>query len=318
MTASTSPSRVVADVRSIQEYCASVPTSRYAIKNNRLYELLTYGDGLPQTHVRLGTGCWNQGNDVLRAVMTYLVQRAFGIHRLPWHHDRSCDAIARDGDPRQDALALLRDTSEVTVICTELRALRDHTHALLKSIGATHVLLRRGLLDCERGNQPHVNRISGYATRVATMARIAEHLNKPSFDLPVDVLSSWGDGGYAHYPVVIEHEVPIDAVLCFSDALATRDTKRGHALESGEWVVVNTAVDGRISLQTTCVVKGDLTLESMAQWSNKTLEDQFKTLGGVYGPASSMYSDYSPTTLGRDRWWRRFSRAWNVLRDAPL
>jgi hypothetical protein len=308
----------VVDASDIRRYCATQPTSRYAIQNHRLYELLTYGDGLPDAHARLDTGCWNQGNDVLRAVMTYLAQRAFAIHRLPWHHDRSCDEIARDGGASQDALAVLRDANEVTAICKEMRALRDHTHALLKSAGATHVRLRRGLVDRERGSQPQIGGASGYATRVATMAEIAQRLKQPRFHLPVDVLSSWGGGGYAQYPVVIEHEVPIAAVLCFSDALATRVPSRGHALESGEWVVLNTAVDGRMSLRAACVVKCDLTLESMKQWSKETLADQLMSLGRVYGRASSMYSDYHPTTLGSDRWWRRFPRAWNVLKGTPL
>lgn len=317
MPANTSTFSGTADVPDILRYCASAPTSRYAIKNDRLYELLTYGDGLPQKHRRLGTGCWNQGGDLLRVVLTYLVQRAFGIHRLPWHHDRSYDGVASDSGPPRDALSLLRDTREVEVICEELRALRDHTHALLKSTGATHVRLRRGLMDRERSNQLNVVRSSAYATRVATMAMIAQHLEKPSFNLPVDVLSSWGYGGYAQYPVVIEREVPIDTVLCFSDALATREASQRNALEPGEWVVLNPAVDGRVSLRTTCVVKCDLTLEPMTKWSKETLDERLETLGLVYGPASSMYSDIHPNP-GRARWWRRFPRAWSVLIDAPL
>jgi len=319
---SSTPRRVL-DVASLLQQLPPGGPAPFRIETPELYELLTYGDGLPAGYRRLGLGSWNRGDDLLRTVMTYLAQRAFAIHRLPWHHDRSCTERSRDGDDgaEQRAFDFLRDAPRLERACADLRRLQAHTQAILAAKGATHVRLRRGLVDVERTGSPGQRgvRLSGYATRTATLATLAQRLQRPHFDMPVDVLTSWSSGGYSQYDVVIEHEVPIGAVLCFSAALASWAVNAPTpALESGEWVVLNRAIDGRLRLSASCVVKCALELPSMTKWSKKTLLTELAQLSQVYGPAASMYRDGHYGAFGRLPLAARLRRAWGALTQAPL
>lgn len=304
--------RVVVDVADVLKHLGEKSFARHRLQSPELYELLTYGDGLPKSRERLDLGNWNGGDALLRAVMTYLAQRAFAVHRLPWHHDRSCERLTHFGTEAR-ALEFMRTFERVEQACKDLQGLKAQTFAALQGVGCTHVRLRRGLRDIEdRGHgQRHE---SGYATRFAQAAHIAERLGRADFDIPVDVLTSWGGGGYAQYRVVVEREVPIEDVLCFSEMLASWETDR-PALESGEWILLNRAVDGRMRFTVPCVVQGQTDPAPFESAKKNALDSKLAELGRVYGPATSMYRDTPSAACREASLLDRARRAWRAFKS---
>jgi hypothetical protein len=312
VTSSSASMRRVVDVTDVLKHLNGKSFARHRLQSPELYELLTYGDGLPKSYEHLGLGNWNRGDALLRAVMTYLAQRAFAVHRLPWHHDRSCGGLTHFGtEPR--ALKFMRTFERVEQACKDIQELKAQTFAALQSVGCTHVRLRRGLRDIEDcgGGKSHE---SGYATRFAQTAHIAERLGLADFEIPVDVLTSWGGGGYSQYSVVVEREVPIEEVLCFSEMLASWETNRS-ALEPGEWILLNRAVDGRMRFAASCVVQGQTDPAPFQSADKKFLNSKLAELSRVYGPATSMYRDTPSAACREASLLDRVRRAWRAFKS---
>jgi hypothetical protein len=285
--------------------------ARVRIEDDLLYELVTYGDGLL---TRAGLGNWCQGECLPKAVLTYLSMRAFDIHRLPWHHDQTFSAVPVDART-DEAMRLLADEARVERACSELRRLHEHTVNTLLSCGVERVTLRRGLTDSE--DRPQMEgHCTGYATRVATMAEIAQRLGQSHFRLPVNVLSSWSGGGYSHLSVVIEHTFAVEDVAWCDAVLAPADPsdRERAAFEGGEWIVLNRAPTGLIHLSSTCVVKKSVKLPDMSRWDVDQLRQQLLEHERTYGTLSSMFRDLHryPAQL---RWRERVRRAWALLRE---
>lgn len=289
------------------------------IEDPVLYELITYGDGMSRT-LKRNLGSWSHGGRLPQAVLTFLAQRAFAIHRLPWHHDRSHETLPMDGDP-SEALAFMSDQMQVDSACEELRFLRDHTVNSLRSLGITHVRLRRGLTDSDVRvswvGEPSEH-VSGYASRVVTMAALASKLGRKAFNLPMNVLSSWSGGGYTHLSIVVEHEIPVEDVGWCWRTVAPWDEWRTHAAESGEWVIVNRAADGRLALGVSCVVHSRLppnAIPTFAALTKTQMEQELEHLESIYGNATSMYRDVNCTRCEPLTLQERVRRAWVVFKN---
>lgn len=299
------------DASELERKLRSIPNAKLRVEDELVYELLTYGDGESS---KLGIGNWCRGETMAKAVLTYLAMRAFGIHRLPWHHDHSFAIVPIDRN-RDSALRVLSDERRVEAACAQLRRLHDHTIAVLRACGASHVTLRRGLVDAE--NKPHgvYGHTSGYATRLAKMAAVAQRLDLREIGVPFDVLSSWSAGGYSFYSVVIEHTLPVESIGWCAAVLATADRSNPDrpASEGGEWVVLNRAIDGRLWLPATCVVKASVKLPDLSRWDSGTLRTELEEDERTYGPLSSMYRDRQHG-MNRIGWRERVRRAWELLR----
>ena len=120
------------DASEIERKLRSIPDAKLRVEDELVYELLTYGDGESS---KLGIGNWCRGETMAKAVLTYLAMRAFGIHRLPWHHDHSFATVPIDRN-RDSALRVLSDERRVEAACAQLRRLHDHTIAVLRAFAA--------------------------------------------------------------------------------------------------------------------------------------------------------------------------------------
>ena len=281
---------------------------RHAIENDDLYELVTYGDELAKKTTGLGN--WNQGNAALCAAMTHLARRAFDIHRLPWHPDLSETNMPSDC---RRVLRFLQDAHRVEAAREALLALHQHCQRTLKALGTTHVRLRRALCDFDERSETNGGfRSHGYATRVVVMAHCAKQLKEGYFALPVNILSSWSEGGYS-MPVVIERDVPIADIGWVADLIQSRSSSFTHAAERSEWVVLNQAGDGRVLFAPEAVVKAGIEVSGMQKWTENRLKNELRQGEETYGQCSTMFFDV-PTLPGRLRVGARAKLALDVLR----
>jgi len=226
---------------------------RFEIEDDVLYSLITYGDGLSRPHSRIPGFTWNKG--VGYGVLAFLASRALNLYRLPFMPDRVfCDLPwgMRDSAPLVELLNALTP-AKVEGIAAEIRALYAHTQTMLASAGLREVILTRRLYD---DDERSMNRLPNYATQLVRRKLIAEHHGRPNIKFEMDTLNSFGDdGGYSHYPVTLEFRVPAPDVFYCANLIASRDdldderfADQKHAVEPGEWVVINRAPDGIVEL----------------------------------------------------------------------
>lgn len=124
---------------------------------------------------------------------------------------------------------------------------------MLTKAGLQEVILTRRIEDQgahRRGDVPN------YATQIARQKKIAEHHGRRTVKFEMDTLNSFGDdSGYASRPVMLEFRLPATDILYFSHLIASRGIDYSgrwidhkHAVEKGEWVVINRAPDGIVEL----------------------------------------------------------------------
>ncbi len=210
------------------------PSARWKLESGLLYELITYGDGLERKRW-VHAGNWNNQKEVgPRAVLTWLVMRAFGIHRLPWLNDRvfSCHLPSQ----ATEMLDALREPSEVDAACAELRELHEHCVRQLRERGLDPLVLDRSV-DDQSTSDIFGTRYDGYATRLVQQACAAHRLGRLWIKAPFDVLSSWTPGGYP-MPVTMQRASPASEVAWANCFVSSRSNRHDDAVESDEWVVV--------------------------------------------------------------------------------
>ncbi|MDP1999623.1 MAG: hypothetical protein Q8K22_08530 [Rhodoferax sp.] len=236
--------------------------AKYTIKNDFLYELLTYGDGLDD---KFGLSNWNNDHGSARPLLTLIAMRAFDIYRLPWKHDRCfCKAFNKDFDSafRRIDEKVIRDAVADAI------ELYKHTQTCLRSLGCTTIRLNRSLYNegqCVAGYATQI----GYATFFSQLASAAAQLKRPTFSVPTDILSSWCYGPYGNWSVVIENDIAVEDIAWCSALIASRDRQNSSrkALEDGEWIVLNRSVDGCVTMPSTCVVeRPDVSSPRQKKW----------------------------------------------------
>lgn len=288
---------------------------RTPIRNELLYELMTYGEGRVN---RWKIGNWNGESGFARQVLTWLAQRAFNVHRLPGHPDRSFTSTPHNAGGDHPLYSLLSTPAAADAACSELLRLHSHTVQVLRSAGITHVRLQRAVRDIDPSPPEgiHLRHHSGYASRIVQMALSAKRLNRASISFPTDVLTSWSGGGYP-YPVRFSQDVPIDNIAwCSSTIEPAAGVAYQHAVESGEWVVLNRDPRGLCTVKTDDVDIGNVDQKSVRIPANSVnLESFLDWLQGTYGTWSSMRHDYPAADGGiRLKLTARVKLAWEVLR----
>lgn len=281
---------------------------KYSIRNDALYSLMTYGDTKTGKN---GFGeNWNsQQTSGPRTVLTWLIMQALNIERLPWLHDRVfTEALPEDPKVLEVFWDALRDPGHLAEMVDEMREIHAYTTATLKRFGLGQVTLIRKVADW--GTLDWVNPKNGYASRLASMASAAAYLRRQDITLPVDVLSSWGTGGYPERPVALERTFNADEIAWCWILIASRDPTKGAAVEEGEWVVVCKDREGLMQMPAdgikvpagfqlpgpsqssgTAMVTGLNIHASFHPKSQEEAEERLKKGGLAYGPQTSAYRD---------------------------
>jgi hypothetical protein len=234
-----------------EEFLKTLREQFYHIKDDLLYDLITYGDDATRTKNLIKGFTYQKG--IASGILTFLTNRAIDLYRLPFVPDRVyCSIRTREDGEALKALLATLSPSRVQSLTSEVRDLYDHTQRMLAKAGLTEVVLTRRIRD-EYAARPYD--VENYATKIVREKRIAEFHGQSSIKFEMDTLNSFGDGGYGHYPVMLEVCVPAADVLYCSNLIANRKidyTERwvnhNHAVERGEWVVINRAPDGVIEL----------------------------------------------------------------------
>ena len=135
-------------------------------------------------------------------------------------------------------------------ISEEILALYEHTQARLFQAGLEEVVVTRRIYDSE----DYENR--AYATQIARRKVAAEQGGESAMNFEMDTLNSFGDdGGYSHFPITLEFRVPARDVLYCANLIGSREicehsqwNGSKHAVEPGEWVIINRSPTGVVEL----------------------------------------------------------------------
>ncbi|OOW00563.1 hypothetical protein [Pseudomonas sp. MF4836] len=209
----------------------------YQILDPDLLELLTWDKGNNR-----GFSHWPSGdnNHLTYGLMTWLVMRALKVERFPWHPD---SRAAKKPDVPQAAVlngflkTLMADPAKLDRICQEILTIKLHTWWYLRP--QRTILLSRS--------------ISGdYAALLYNAHLAATQLELSHFWFPVDGLTSWGTGSYPNNSVVVKMEIDVDDIVWVGD-IFQHAPGSSSAGESGEYVVMNRACDGRMKIPTRAV-----------------------------------------------------------------
>lgn len=193
---------------------------------------------------------WPHSKALGAAVLTWLVQQALNVHRLPFMEDRLLAERGNHVAPEEvHALISLLTPEVVAHSVLELRLLYAHVQTELQAKNVSQVALRRGVHD--QGGL-HIHRIDadsgtrGYAGELVDRRAKAAASGAQEIAVEMDTLNSWSDdGGYGHHPVQLHKVFDIEDVLFCSALIAGRDTD----LESGEWVMINRSPTGIVKFR---------------------------------------------------------------------
>lgn len=296
---------------------ALLDSPKYKIRSDLLYELLTYGDGLDS---KFGLSNWNMDHGPARPVLTLIAMRAFDVYRLPGKPDRCfCRHIwkTRYGN----AIASL-DAETIADAVADARDLYQHTQKVLSWLGFTKIRLNRSLFNEGRDSWGQAQQV-GYASFVSQVDDAACRLGRPSFLLPMDILSSWCMGPYSRCRVVIEHEIAIEDVVWCSALIASRDASNPNknALEGGEWVVLNRSIDGCVTLPAGCVVRrpDEDDANRQKKWrapgDASDLTELLDKKALEFEPMSSTRHEYMWPAPQELSFISRLRRSWNLFRN---
>lgn len=225
----------------------------FEIKDDLLYGLITYGDGMGRERAPLLPGfTWSKNASF--GIFVFLVSRALDLYRLPFSPDRIYTSYLSGRAERgiEEMLAVLKP-ERVDTLTDEIRALYTHTQAMLAQAGLTEVAVTRRVYDSDA----HPNRM--YATQIVRRKEEAIKAGVPTIKFEMDTLNSFGDdGGYSHFPLTLEFRVPARDVLYCANFIRSREQDsvwigHRHAVEPGEWVIINRATDGVVELPVTQV-----------------------------------------------------------------
>lgn len=235
---------------------------RTDINHPLLYNLITYGDG---SDTRIPIGNWNSWSFGARGILTWLVMDALNVKRYPWHPD-VCQAHAPQGKEAKGVLRIIEEhldsPRKIQDALDEVRRIYDHTQSVFMRHGIQSIKLHRSLYDGDVGSR--VEGYGGYASKILSMSEAAKELQNDRFEIPTNVLTSWCEAAeYSDYPVTIQVEHPVENIVWGSDVIASKGWHpMQSAVESGEWVVLNRSLDGRLCIP----LSGVFSRPTPSQW----------------------------------------------------
>ncbi|MBP8275371.1 MAG: hypothetical protein KAX55_00560 [Propionivibrio sp.] len=225
-----------------------IARQRFAIEDDLLYACITYGEGLP---ANVATQGFTISKGLGYALLLFFARQALGLYRYPYCEDRILSSDSSIRFNKQTETEFCRTIAELTPqrvgkICDELRRLYDHTQNQLSNAGLTSVTLTRRVYD---QSSPYREQ-RRYAQLLYGLKRASDLVGADTVQFEMDSINSFGDdGGYGRFPVTLRLDVPAEDVLYCSNLVASRQGN-GHAVEQGEWVVLNRSANGVISLPT--------------------------------------------------------------------
>lgn len=299
------------------------PSHRFELKDPLLRRLLLLGEPTPPGQPTLVA--WPVGKLLGAALLTWFVQQALGIRRLPFCEDRLLSSVSRYERP--SLLAVLEDLTpaRVETILDEVRRLYAHTQEQLRLKGVGEVNLRRHIDELEpvsgdlgRAALHAGAQHRGQAGQFAQLRLAADALGRETVDLDMDTLNSWGDdGGYAYRAVHLYCTVPAADILLATELVG--GAERG--LESGEWIVINRSPTGVVSVPTHCLdVQGldqERSLQMLTRHTPERVLAQYQPLVLRAGVSLGRTPDQGRPAFFAS-WSFRLRRAWRLLSTGEM
>ena len=218
------------------------------------------------------------------AFLVFFTSLALGRYRLPYHPDRIFSENHLSSEVARINKILTAD--RVAVICDEVRTIYQHTQNALKEKNISMVRLRRNLrIDSgpvrDKFYWPGMDEPC-YASLLSEGKIACNILGRKNFAVEMDFLNSYGDdGGYAHFGVYIEHDIPVENVFYCNNLIQLRGRTgtsfaASGAVESGEWVILNDALDGVVDLSPDDINFRTGVVDNNKMSSEKWAENWFK------------------------------------------
>lgn len=241
----------------------------FHINDDLLYACITYGDGLASRPVEGFT--WTKGLGY--AFLTFFVQRALNIYRFPFFPDRVFEHCPSP-EKEKVIVEIVKTLTprRIEAISHELLRIYEYTQSLLHEKDIAVVNLKRMVRElCD-----NPTRRENYAQTIMRLKRAAQVTGQEVVQFEMDILNSWGDdGGYPHYPIMIQRNVPAADVLYFSNMIASREPGTyadRFAVEPGEWVVLNRSPTGLVDFSVNDIVFDESIYQEIRGWRARTYE----------------------------------------------
>lgn len=231
------------------------PPHRFIIKDPLLRMLLIPGAPVPAGWPKIGA--WTIGKRKSGSLLTWFVQRALDVRRLPFCEDR---LLSEKVFEHREAVEVIKalTAEQVASTTSDVRALYEHTQAQLAAKQLKQVSLRRHLRDVTRDRNSYSYQAPATAAGEVSRLRLAAHaLGQLSIEFDMDTLNSWGDdGGYSHFDVHLHGLIAAQDVLYAAELVEQTPMQ-----ESGEWVIINRSPTGIVSFPASDVEVQGLTLD---------------------------------------------------------
>ncbi|HBL23626.1 MAG TPA: hypothetical protein DDZ40_05865 [Deltaproteobacteria bacterium] len=223
---------------------------RFSIEDDLLYSCITYGDGLETKDVDGFTHSKGLGY----ALLVFFAKQALGLYRLPFCEDRILsDWMSPSSQINERLTRIIQQLTpgRISTICSEVSRLYEHTQRQLSNVGVKSVTITRRVHDVASWQNPERQL---YSSLLFTLKRAAELTGRDKVSFEMDTLNSFGDdGGYRHFPVTLRMDVPAEDVFYCSNLVASRKGHQKHSVEEGEWVIINRAPNGIVSIPVTWI-----------------------------------------------------------------
>lgn len=233
-------------------------SDRLLIKHPAIYKMMTYGDHELPDEKRLPIVNWNTWGLAPRGILTWLATQAMGVSRFPWHPDQ-CQIQPPDGDQKTGALQVLKEHFGKPALVKDgvrqMREIYEHTQTVFRRRNQKTIVLYRSFCD-----DTYQKDGQGYADRLLSMACAAKLLGRDRFEINTNILTSWSKGaGYGANPITIRVEHPVENIFWGSDLIASKSSRaEKSAVESGEWVIFDPSLQGRLVVPVNGIVKGQV------------------------------------------------------------
>ncbi|WP_176044430.1 hypothetical protein [Burkholderia vietnamiensis] len=297
---------------------ARVKAQKFAIEDDLLYAALMWttdiGNGQQMS------GVWESKHSTGYVLLTFLVRQALGLYRFPYCEDRILSGYMPN-ESRVNFAKLIQMLSpdRLHKLVEETRALYAHTQKHLAEAGLKTMTLGRRLY-CE--TETNLTR-ADYGHMFVALWQSAKTLGVTEFEIEMDSLNAFGDdGGYPHYPIAMQLDVPATDVLYCTNLVANRKYPDGNHLvrgagETGEWQVINRSPTGVVRIPVDAI---QIDEEKLQPWDRYTNPLHARSFLERYTP---VYVEPTKGRIGSNRYtgkgythttWGRICSAWGMLR----